>query len=213
MAQIQSGVDATLQTVDPTFKAARATIRPAENLGWFSLGAQSGALTAVAAAGPVFSFRNTGVNTMMLRRFGIGFIETTAFTAAQIVDFGLFFARAFSVSDTGGTAVAMTGNNAKVRTSLATPNGLDVRIAAAAALTAGTRTLDANPLAQLGGFCGAVGQGIPTTPNNMIQHDTGDYPLILAPNEGLVLAVLTTMGAAGVGRLYVNMEFAEVTAF
>lgn len=35
----------------------------------------------------------------------------------------------------------------------------------------------------------------------------------LAPNEGLVIANLTAMGAAGVVRLNVNMEFAVAGAF
>ena len=47
-----SGIDAD---VDTTFKALRVSIRPAEVSGWFSVGARSGAATAVAAAGAVFT--------------------------------------------------------------------------------------------------------------------------------------------------------------
>jgi hypothetical protein len=36
---------------------------------------------------------------------------------------------------------------------------------------------------------------------------------VVAPNEGLVIANLTAMGAAGVVRLYVNVEAAITSAF
>jgi hypothetical protein len=40
---------------------------------------------------------------------------------------------------------------------------------------------------------------------------TGDQLIGLAPNEGVVIANLTAMGAAGIVRLYVNVEFAIAT--
>lgn len=211
MAQIQSGTTTDLVTVDPVFKAARVSLRPAEVLGWFSVGAKSGALTAVAAAGPLFCLRNLAANLIVVRRLQVGFITTTAFTAAQALAFELFFARAFTASDTGGTAIAMTGSQGKHRTSLATPTSLDMRICAAGALTAGTRTLDTAPLALAGGASNAVGAAMQPFP--LLSHDAGDYPLVLAQNEGLVLANSVAMGAAGIIALHVNVEFAEAAAF
>jgi hypothetical protein len=49
--------------------------------------------------------------------------------------------------------------------------------------------------------------------NNLWDQCTGDQPIVLAPNEGLVIATLTAMGAAGVVRLYVNIEFAIAAGF
>lgn len=199
--------------VDAAFKAARVSLRPPEVTGWFGLGAQSGLLTGAAANSAVFSFRNLGANPVLLRRLGVGFIATTAFTTAQRVDFGLLVARAFTASDTGGTAIALTGNNAKVRTSLATLTSVDTRIASTGALTAGTKSLDTNHLGQIGGWVGAVGGGIAPAPNNLWSHDAGDHPLVLAQNEGFNVMNLTAMGAAGVGILYVNLELAETLSF
>jgi hypothetical protein len=199
--------------VDATFKSLRVSIRPAENTGWFSLGAQTGLITGLAANSAIFSFRNASANPVIVRRVGVGFICTTAFTAAQKIDYGLLVARAFTVSDSVGTVIALTGNNAKMRTSLATLTSVDCRISAAVALTAGTKTLDANHLSQVGTWIGAVGAGITPSLNNLLSHDTGDYPMVLAQNEGFNIMNLTAMGAAGVGIAYVNVEMAEATSY
>lgn len=199
--------------VDATFKALRISVRPMEVTGWLSIGAQTGLLTTAAAAGAIFSLRQIAATLLIIRRVGIGFICTTAFTTAQRVDYGLIVARAFTASDTGGTAIALTGNNAKMRTSLATLTSVDCRIATTAALTAGTKTMDANHLSQQGAWIGAAGASLVPSPNNLLQHDTGDYPLILAQNEGINIQNITLMGAAGVGIAYVNAEFAEAASY
>lgn len=213
MAVIEGGVSAALVEVDTTHKAARVTVRPTEALGWLSIAAKSGALTGVAANGPVFSFRNLSANPVMLRSLGVGFVCTTAFTAAQVVDYSLIVARSFSVSDSVGTAIALTGSTNKHRTSLATLTSVDCRISAAVALTAGTRTLDTNIMSANGAWIGAVGAALAPSRNNLFQHDPEDYPLVLAQNEGFIIQNLTAMGAAGVGTLYVNCELVEVTSY
>ena len=206
-----SGIDAD---VDTTFKALRVSIRPAEVSGWFSVGARSGAATAVAAAGAVFSLRQLASTLLIVRRIGVGFIATTGFTAAQELAYALFVARAFTASDTGGTAIALTGSNAKMRTSLGTPTSVDARIATTAALTAGTKTLDATALAMTGGYAlTTAGLVLAPSLNNLLSHDAGDYPLVLAQNEGLNVQNAILMGAAGVGTIYVNIELAEAAAY
>lgn len=215
MAIQTQGTTGNVMEVDTSFKSARVSIRPPESLAWLSVGAQSGAVTGIAANGPVFSFRNISANPILVRRVGIGFVTTTGFTAAQAVDFGLMFARAFTASDTGGTAIALTGSNTKHRTSMGALTSVDCRIATTGALTAGTRTLDTNTLAQQGGYALAATAGttIPVGQENLFQHTADDYPLVLAQNEGFIIQNLTAMGAAGIGRLYVNMELAEATTY
>jgi hypothetical protein len=208
--QIQ-GNGGTTQEVDATFRAARVTIRPPEVIGWYGFGGASGAMTGVAAAGPVFSMRNTGTNLLMVRRVWVGFITTTAFTTAQGLAYGLLKATAFTVSDSGGTALYTAGQN-KHRTSFTNISSApDIRIGSTAALTAGTRTLETVPLGTAGGSSTAVATSMPVTP--LLSHDPGDYPLILAQNEGFIITNDIAMGAAGVIRLQVNVEFAEATAF
>jgi len=210
MAVVQ-GLTGNLADVDATFDA----LRPAEARGWFSVGAVSGALTGVAANAAVFSLRNISSNLLLVRRVGVGFVATTGFTAAQQLNWGLKVARAFTASDTSGTAIALVGNNAKLRTSHDTLTSVDCRISAAAALTAGTKTLDTNDLGVVGAYAPAAGVGVLLAPSdrNLLAHDTGDHPLVLAQNEGLNIMNLTAMGAAGVGTLYVSVELAEAASY
>lgn len=213
MATLQDPVTSQPAGVDPLHKAVRFSLRPPESLGWNSIGAQSGLITGLAANGAVFSFRNLGVNPILIKRVGVGYLCSTVFTTAQKVDFGLFVARAFSGSDTGGNQIAITGSNTKHRTSLATPNNVDMRIAAAAVLTAGTKTLDTNPLGIVGAWVPGAGTIINFAQDNLLNHAAGDHPIVLTQNEGINILNLTAMGAAGVGSFYVNLEFAEVTNY
>lgn len=210
--QILGADGSSVQAVDSTFAATRVSLRPLQALAYDSVGAQSGLLTTVAANGAVFSFRNLSANPVIVRRVGIKFLCTTAFTTAQRVDYGLMVARAFTASDTGGTAIALTGNNTKMRTSLATLTSVDCRISTTGVLTAGTKTLDTNHLSQDGGWIGAVGASFGGS-DNLLSQASGDYPLVLTQNEGFNIMNLTLMGAAGVGIAYVNIELAEATTY
>lgn len=215
MAGIESPTTGNGLEIGAAFKAARVADFPGEVNGWNSLGAQSGALTGIAANGALFSLRNSSAKLILVRRVGIGLIVTTGFTAAQKTDFALFVARGFTSSDTGGTATSFLGSTGKHRTSLAAPTSIEARIAAAAALTAVARTLDTNAISQMGGWALAATAGaiIPPALANLFSHDTGDYPLVLAQNEGIVITAGTAFGAGGVANIFVNLELAEVDAF
>ena len=211
MAIIEGASSGYQTEVDTTHKAVRTSSRPDEALTWISVGATSGLVTTLAAGAAVFSFRNIGSNLIVVRRITVGFLTTTAFTAAQPIAYQAFFARGFSASDTGGTAIAITANQNKMRTSLNTPTNLDMRISTTAALGAGTRTLDTVALGITGG--GSTGLGTGFAPQPLFSHDAGDYPLVLANNEGIVIANTILMGAVGVGNVIVNIEFAEMTSY
>lgn len=211
MAFIQGGNNPlnTLNIQDN--KAARAAIVPNDVINWQSFTMKTGLLTGAAAGSSIGSLRNGGSNLLLIRRIGLGIVENTAFTTAQLVDFACYVARGYTVADSGGTQINLGGNNNKHRTSLTTLSGtVDLRIAAAAALTAGTRTLDSTPVAGIGVWAGAVGTLLPKVSDNLFAQHTGDYPLVLAQNEGLILSPITLMGAAGVLTLYWDLEFAEV---
>ena len=197
--------------IDASHGAARNSLRPDEALTWISVGATSGLLTGAASTAPLFSLRNIGTNLLVIRRISVGFITTTAFTTSQGLAFNLLAARSFTASDSGGTAIAITANQNKMRTSLATPTNLDMRIATTGALTAGTRTLDTVPFGVAGGA--STGAGTAMSPQSLLQHDAADYPLILVQNEGLVITNNFAMGAAGVINLHVNIEFAEMASY
>jgi len=208
--QVQ-GNGGTTQEVDATFRAARVSLRPAEVIGYYSVSGASGALTGVAANGPVFSFRNTGSNLILVRRLSIRFVTTTAFTAAQGLDYQLVRANSFTASDTGGTALYTAGAN-KHRTGFTNiTSAPDIRISSTGALTAGTRTLETAGMGIAGGSSTGVGTSMLT--EDLLGYDSGDYPLVLAQNEGFVITNGIAMGAAGVIRLQVSVEYAETAAY
>lgn len=213
MALIQSGVDSTLLTVDPTFKAARVVIKPDELTGAYQLSVPTGAITTIAAGAPIFSFRwapGTGA-LCVVKRISVGFVCTTGFGVAQTMGFGVFAARSFSGSDSGQTAIVLTGNNNKYRTSLGTTGVTDARVAGTAAITVGTRTLDANPLGLTYFWVPGVGTSLAQT--DLISYDANDYPIVLANNEGLVINNSILMGATGVGNAIINIEWFETNAY
>lgn len=213
MANLADPITGSVQRIDATFQAGRASLRPPEVLSWVSVGVATGSITGLAAGGAIFSLRNLSANLLLIRRVGVGFICSTAFTTAQRVEFALQVARAFTASDTSGTAVAITGSNCKHRSSLGVLTSVDCRVAAAAVLTAGAKALDANYIGLQAGFVGAVGAGIAPAQDNLLSHNAGDYPIILAQNEGINIINAFAMGAAGVGNAYINLELAEAVAF
>jgi hypothetical protein len=142
----------------------------------------------------------------------VNWVVTTAFDAAQLLDYGLYFARAFTATDSAGTASTLTGDNCKLDTNFPTTAFADIEIATAAAVTAGTRTLDSQPLVTRNGWATTTAGTVAADPNVEYQFGTLDAtnPITLRADEGLALNVLTTMGASGVVRVYVEMEWTEV---
>lgn len=220
MAIIQSGASSTtLLTVDPTFVAARVSDHPPEILGAYSIGVTTGAVATPAAAGTVFSFRwapSVSTQLCMIRRVEVGAFVATAVTTSQQVSLNMTVARQWTVNDTVGTAVAFTQTNSqKLRTAMPTSafaSGGDIRVPTTAVNTAGTRTLDTNALAYVNG---TTGTAVGTTVFNLtpiFQHQAGDYPLILATNEGFVLNNGPTAIATGALTYVINVEWMELAA-
>lgn len=208
MARIE-GSTGILAEVEANTLAQRVTQRPVKALAWNSLAAVTGALTTIAANGRIFSLRNTSSNLILVRGVEIGFMTTTAFTTAQALDFGLYVARSFTVADTVGTDVSPTGNNGKHRASLATPN-VAARISATAVVSGGTLTADTVAVGMVGAGSTGLGTGLVQAPGNLFTPVPGELPLVLAANEGIIINNLTLMGAAGVVKVYVALEYLEI---
>lgn len=213
--------------VDPTFSALRVKLQPAEYLnqgligGHYTAGQVSGALTGVGAAGAVFSARwapSAGaVPYMVLKRLQIGYTLTTAFTAGQTLDFDVVRCTGFTAADSGGTALVLTGNNNKNRSGLMAASSVaDMRIASTAALTAGTKTQDANPFGYVTSAPINVTPSATVPGGNMQLTDLyslinfGQHPEVFANNEGFNVRAVTAMGSTGVIKLYVVASWAEV---
>lgn len=219
MAVIQSGAGSTtLLTVDPTFLAARVANRPPEILGGYQVSTSSGAIVTPGANAPLFSLRwspPTATNLCMIRRIEIGAFVAAAVTTSQQVSISMQVARSFTVADSGGTAISFSAANTnKLRTSMpptAFSGGGDMRIASTAALTAGTRTLDTNLMGTAVGTSGTAAGTTIIPMTAIFQQQTGDYPLILAASEGIIIANNVSL-ATGSLTLVVNLEWFEIAA-
>lgn len=194
-----------------TWRSLRMTDRPVEMGAGGYYKTFFGALTAAgpAAAANIASFRWTNASLLCLIRNIEIYVAVTTASTAGVPELGCYIARGFTASDTGGTAVNLTGNNMKSRTSMPTSTLGDLRYASAATLTAGTRTLDAQPVLS----CAATGIALGSNNKEFFNIDgPGDHPIVLATNEGLVFQNITAV-TAGVYQYKIGIHWAEVPAY
>jgi hypothetical protein len=192
--------------------------------GHFKMCSASGILAAALAAGAqLFYMRWTSASQLLvLTRLRVQFQTLTAFTAGTLTDFGFDLFKATAVS-AGGGGTSLTSPKSKMRSSYAA-SLLDVagmaRIATTGGLTALT-TLDAYPIAQSIGKpqranpAAATEEPTANLPTLLFQADigSGEAPIILAANEGIVVANRAVWPAAGTGIISVEASWAELDAY
>ena len=229
MAVIEGGTSAALAEVGQVaFSAQHVTTKPlapSASLGSYRIAATTGTLAAaLAASSQLFYLRWTDATRFfVLHKFRAQFQVLTPFTAATLTDFGFDLHKATAVSAGGGG----TDLGALVKTKMRTTMGASLldaaglmRISTTANLTALT-TLDALPIAQSLGDTQWVNPAAGTEEQNVntptleywVDMASGEYPLVLAQNEGLVLRNRTVWPAAGTGLVQVEMAWSEVAAF
>jgi hypothetical protein len=200
--------------------------------GSFRLVVSTGAVTTIAArtatAGQLFNFRwpaaaTVGSTNAYIKHIGAKFFLSTAYGTAQETGCDLILAHAFTVNGTNGTAVdvgsTVTATNklsSGMATSLITAGC--VRVADTAAITAGTHTLDANPIGYLSAYSSAIGITVPTTGSGardgfgtlFSAHESAHRaPIILDADQGFVIRNGPVMGATGVGHWEFLVEWDE----
>jgi hypothetical protein len=217
MAVIEGPVSGNKAEVDANFNAVRITERPMDvgSGGAYRMAMASGLMTgaSLTAAIPVFAFRWGSTTKTAIVSYVYGaLVATTDVTAAQEVGLQAFIARSFTASDTAGTAATLTGNSFKKRTSHATTAVTDIRIGSTASLTAGTRTLDAQPFLDSRAWDLATAA---TVPHNVIPiefdaRNPGTYPIVFAQDEGFEMNLPIALTTSGTFRLFVAVEWFEV---
>lgn len=216
MAINVAGNSGTVAEVEANTRAMRVVVRPADvgALGSYEVSEASGTMAAgLASASPIFSFRYGAANLAVIRSVYMSAGNAGTAFAAGVGVFRMFVARSFTVNDTGGTALTLTGNNGKMRTSMATTGLSDARIASTGTLTAGTRTLDTTPVGTIVVPLSTTASISMIAPGTKI-FDAGasqEYPLVLAQNEGFVIQA--TVAATGTWSFAVNVEWDEVTSY
>lgn len=218
------GSTGTVLEIDSDHSSERMSMRPLAvgALGHYRVAVQTGAIAAgMSSDGALFSARWTSSSALaVITSIRVtGMRATTAF-AAGAIDIKATKATGFSASDSGGTALTLTGDQAQMRTSFGASLFGDMRVATTAALTAGTRTLDTQDLGQITTHSsGGVGSATPIIGSiylprtELFEADVhrGESPLVLTTNEGVI--VRATVPATGVWNLGVEMVWAEVTAY
>lgn len=189
--------------------------------GAFKTAAVSGLLTTVAAAtataGHLWAMRWSPTASQpkfcLITRLRARLSTISGFTAAQEVGMDLSVLRSYTASHTGGTAVTLTGDNAKKRQAHPTSAVADMRIGSTGALTAGTHTFDAQPISQDQYAELAAGAAVPKGKSEIFlsTEDLDRYPLILKADEGLAIRNTVLMGAGGTARLVVEIDWQELS--
>jgi hypothetical protein len=220
MAVQFQGNGGTVAEVDgTTFRAIRVSSKPLDygTLGHYRVASTVALVVTQAANGTLFSWRWADATRLaVLTKVRLSCMQTAAATATIMPSFEVLIARSFTASDSAGTAVTLTGNNMKKRTSMGTSLVTDIRKSAVAAgCTVGTRTLDADAILQM------PTQQLITTPNTTLYQveldigvGDGNHPYVFAQNEGFIVRGPTVVfGAAGTANLVVDVSWAEVSAY
>ena len=215
------GNGGTVAEVDGTaHRAFRVTTRPGEALGYYSLGTSTGVLpAALGANSEIFQFRNVNATLAIIRRVRISAsVSTTMFAAGVPIQIDMVKATGWTVQGTLGTGITI-GATLKKRTSMASSvvAAGDIRIATTAALGAGTKTLEANSMrgvAAAGPIATSATGTIIEAGFSLFEADTaeGDYPLVLAVNEGFVIRSVA-VPATGTWTVTVGVEWMEMAAY
>jgi hypothetical protein len=229
MAVIEGGTSLALAGVGAEASSPLHTVSkpiPSGSNGHYRIAATTGTLAAaLAAGGQLFYLRWTDATRFcVITSFKASFQTLTPFTAATLTDFGFDLFKATSVSVGGGGTDLGAVVKTRMRTTGMGASLLDgaglMRIASTGALTAIT-TLDGAAIAQ------SVGDPNLTNPAAATEEPrvndptlvfrpcaaSGEYPLVLGQNEGLVLRNRTVWPAAGTGLVQIELAWAEVTHY
>src|SRR4029078_11555537 len=103
--------------------------------------------------------------------------------------------------------ISPAGVSNKLRNTMSDAN-VAVMIANTGALSPGTRTLDANPLASITGSVPSVAGNQILAPYTLIDQRIGEYPFVCVPNEGFVIQ--GTVPATGTWAFSVTSLWEEV---
>ncbi len=216
--QVQ-GNAGTVAEVETNTRAVRVVQRPTDvgALGAYSCGLTTGTMAAgLGAAASFWSIRNSSTNVAVVRSVTLSMGSLGTGFAVGSATFNLLFARNFTVSNGGGTAATLTGNNCKLKTAFATTGIADIRISATAAITGSSWTLDSQPL-------GAVNAAITASTNIVFIPTTQllpgpqgglagiQWPVVLAQNEGLLIQA--TVPATGTWQAQVLVAWEELTSY
>jgi hypothetical protein len=176
---------------------------------------------ALAASSELLQFRFvSGTKSFAIIRKVImdGFGIVAVSTALGPLGWQMIPARGWTIAGSGGTRIAMTGDNLQMETAAPNSQVNDLGIATTGALTVGTKTKDANAIGQVGPW--SIGTGAATTYAAMpfsgqpfLDASTGANPLVCANQEGFVIQTTHVGPATLTYVVSFTIDWVEVTAY
>ncbi len=182
-------------------------------LGEYEVGLASATMAAgLAAASDIYQFRtNVAGKVIAVHRIDLWATARGTGCTAGAFSFNLLQARSWSANGAGGVTATLTGGSGKLRQtsqlSVLTASGSGLRIADTVALTAGTRTLDAQGVRSVGGVIGANPFTALLSPSFELFNDEGRAPMVLEQNTGFVIQA--TVPATGTWSFGVSVRWSE----
>lgn len=202
---------------------------PIGNGGAYRLSMSAGTMGAsLGANSEIFQFRYVTAASRVALVHGISvsaaILTLPAVSTTVLVGpfaFRATIARGWTVAGSGGTRATMTGDNQNLRTSHAASEVNDIGIATTAALTAGTKTLDAQDIGSVvasTGILTAVGteaSGVLVPKTNLMGDFAGSmaFPVVLANQEGVVVRVGPAFPATMTWTYTIDIAWSEVDGF
>ncbi len=222
MAQIKgpvSGAYADVQSVSKALLTTRLGPDIGSAGGRYRCVTYSASLAATAAftssAGHLWAFRNAHASQLsLIEKLKVSMVALVL-PASTHQEFGVIVHQttAHTVQPTGGAAVALTTPQLKMRTSQAVPTStIYYEDSTGGALTAGTYTMKTQPLALESGWANVAGAAVPK-PSVVLERNFENAPIVLAPDEGLLVSNFIALADSLSCRLIVEVEWREVAAF
>ena len=215
--------DSVSMQIDPTHMAGRVSIRPHDHIvngvqgGHYALCATTGAISAIAAAGQIFSVRwNDPSKIFLLERLTVSAV-CTAFSTGTGADLEAVMCHSFTANASGGAAITPSTTSQMKRLANMAPSSFnslgEIRFSnSTAAITPGTQTLDT------AGFrvtqLGATGAGGGAGPVDLFAINSPlMHPIVLTNNQGFVVRAATAVPSSNTFRYSVFMAWDEVAAY
>jgi hypothetical protein len=218
--QIQGNSGVIAEVDGTTYRALRVTLRPVDygSMGSYRTSLFSGSMAAgLASFSDVFQARWSTLNYALVWGLQLdGMVAgATGFTAGKVA-FLAYVSRSWTVDGSGGTSATLTGNNCKLRTSMATSAMGSMRIASTGALITGTKTNDSQSFAQATSFAttstwSAILGQVGVYGASSLEGGGNPAPVVLAQNEGI--SVQATVPATGVWQFGMTMSWTEVASY
>lgn len=223
MAVLEGGVSTSLAGVGvEAASPLHVVIKP---LPYGALGhyrvARRLAPAATTTAGNLWTIRNPTASGILVvvKRISLRVLQIAAPTAAVEDIFNIKVARAYTVADTtGSTSISPASAMQKLRTSMGNAATQVRESNVAGGASGGTKTTDTDAIATGSVWvAAALASGQSNGPSIVLDYypnvSDGEHPVVLAADEGLLVANTNAFGTASGIAIHCEIYWAEVTAY